>query len=189
MPLNPRQLKFVERYLATGNATQSYIDAGYTKDHEAARRNSSRLLTNADVCAAVEEARRKANESSGITAEWYARRVKLEAEREDKGSSHAARVSALKLAGDLLGVGELHKHQHSGPGGGAIPLANLSDDDLDSLERVLAKCDPVPPAELGGGEAGAGGAGLRPVPDDVPAEDELGLAAPQTVPLAPPPGD
>src|SRR4051812_23274383 len=52
-PLNKRQLKFVERYLLTGNATQSYIDAGFTKDRESARRAASKLLTNVDVRAPV----------------------------------------------------------------------------------------------------------------------------------------
>lgn len=104
--LNPRQLRFIERYLSTGNATQSYIDAGYTKDPESARRAASKLLTNVDVSAAVAAHRDKATESNGITAEWYAARVKLECEREGPGSSPAARVSALKLAADLLQVGE-----------------------------------------------------------------------------------
>lgn len=43
-PLNPKQLKFVERFLATGNATQSYIDAGYKCNREAASAASARLL-------------------------------------------------------------------------------------------------------------------------------------------------
>ncbi len=166
MPLNPKQLRFISLYLANGNATQSYMEAGYTQDEEAARRNASRLLTNADVRKAVDEARDAANANNGITAEWYAKRVKLEAEREGKEASHAARVSALRLAGDLLGVGELHKHQHSGPGGGAITLANLTDDDLAGLETVLAKLQP--PSESRGGADGAVASGLREVPAPLP---------------------
>lgn len=147
--LNPKQLRFVELYLATGNATQSYVDAYDQPDRRAAEAGASRLLSNGKVCEAVEAARAKANDAIGITADWYAKRVKLEAEREGRDASHAARVSALRLAGDLLGVGELHKYQHSGPGG--IPLAGLSDDELSSLETVLAKLTP----ELGVGPGGA----------------------------------
>lgn len=104
-PLNPKQLKFVERYLATGNATQSYIDAGYTARGKSATNAASVLLENDGVKAVVDAHRAKATEKQGITAEWYAERVKTEAERDGEGSSHGARVSALRLAGELLGVG------------------------------------------------------------------------------------
>ncbi len=43
-PLNARQLKFAELYTATGNATQSYIDAGYQTTRPAAEANGARLL-------------------------------------------------------------------------------------------------------------------------------------------------
>lgn len=149
-PLNPRQLKFVERYLATGNATQSYIDAGYKAKGHSAETSASELLRKPEVSAAVAEARRKANELHGITADWYAERVKLEAEREGDGSSHAARVSALKLAGDLLGVGEKVKHEHSGPDGnpiehdhtGTYALVSLTPGDLAAVAGLLGHAAP-----------------------------------------------
>ncbi len=44
--LTPKQKKFVENYHATGNATQSYIDAGYQCTRQAAESQSCRLLRN-----------------------------------------------------------------------------------------------------------------------------------------------
>lgn len=48
-PLNERQLKFVERYVATGNATQSYIDAGYACNADSAQAAAARLLADVRV--------------------------------------------------------------------------------------------------------------------------------------------
>src|SRR5690348_1683490 len=96
MPLNPRQLKFVERYLATGNATQSYIDAGYTKDAESARRAASKLLTNVDVQNAVESARRKAVESLPLTYEGALQNMWEQARYYGEDATHMARVRATE---------------------------------------------------------------------------------------------
>jgi len=47
--LNLRQQKFVQYYLETGNAKQSYIDAGYKARGNSAEVNSARLLRNAQI--------------------------------------------------------------------------------------------------------------------------------------------
>lgn len=48
--MNERQTKFCENYAKSGNAVQSYIDAGYDIKSEAgARASSSKLLTNANI--------------------------------------------------------------------------------------------------------------------------------------------
>ena len=64
MPLNPRQLKFVERYLATGNATQSYIDAGYEVGRKTAEVNAARLLRDARVQQLISPARQLAEQEA-----------------------------------------------------------------------------------------------------------------------------
>ena len=47
MPLNPKQEKFCQLYHQTGNASQSYKDAGYSaKTDGSARTGASTLLTN-----------------------------------------------------------------------------------------------------------------------------------------------
>lgn len=49
MALSPKHRAFVEEYLATWNATEAYSRVYPKASREAARRNGSRLLTNADV--------------------------------------------------------------------------------------------------------------------------------------------
>ena len=58
--LNPRQLKFVERYLATGNATQSYIDAYPDSSRKAAEANAARLIRDDRVQQLVAPAQQQA---------------------------------------------------------------------------------------------------------------------------------
>ena len=50
MPLNPKQEKFCQLYHQTGNASQSYKDAGYSaKTDGSARTGASTLLTNPNI--------------------------------------------------------------------------------------------------------------------------------------------
>ncbi|WP_420588275.1 terminase small subunit [Bacterioplanoides sp.] len=39
--MTPRQLRFIDNYIKTGNASQSYVDAGYTASTETTKRASS----------------------------------------------------------------------------------------------------------------------------------------------------
>lgn len=65
--LNDRQRQFVREYLIDFNATQAAIRAGYSP--KAATAVASRLLTNANVSAAIEEGRQRLAEKTEITAE------------------------------------------------------------------------------------------------------------------------
>jgi phage terminase small subunit len=144
MPLNPRQQKFVTLYLATGNATQSYIDAGYTKDPEAARRNASRMLTNADVAAAIESANAKAVQTAELTAEWWVKGLKEEATYYGDGAQHSARIKAYELLGKRLFPD-------------AVPPAPAQGGlSFESIARILAALGNPPPV-AGGPGGGAGG--------------------------------
>jgi phage terminase small subunit len=49
MALTEQQKKFCDNFIKSGNATQSYMDAGYKAKGEVARANASRLLTKANV--------------------------------------------------------------------------------------------------------------------------------------------
>jgi len=54
--LTPKQQRFCDYYIETGNATESYLKAGYkVKTDGAARANASRLLTNANVKSYINE--------------------------------------------------------------------------------------------------------------------------------------
>lgn len=70
MKLTPRQIKFCELYVQTGNATQSYLEAGYkVKDQVTAQANSSRMLLNDMVRAHIEKIQESLSLSIRITTE------------------------------------------------------------------------------------------------------------------------
>ncbi|HWP88003.1 MAG TPA: terminase small subunit [Burkholderiales bacterium] len=52
MPLNARQLAWIEHYLTHWNATRAAIDAGYSE--QSARKQGSRMSTNVDIQAAIQ---------------------------------------------------------------------------------------------------------------------------------------
>lgn len=63
--LTQKQHNFTLYYFKTGKPAQSYINAGYrVKDTGVARRNASRLLTNADVQSLLEKLRKEAEDAS-----------------------------------------------------------------------------------------------------------------------------
>jgi phage terminase small subunit len=53
--LNIKQKRFADYYIKTGNATESYIRAGYEAEGNAAEVNASRLLRNAKVLEYIKE--------------------------------------------------------------------------------------------------------------------------------------
>lgn len=56
--LTPKQKKFADLYIKTGNATSSYMDV-YECKEKAAEANSSRLIRNDKVCEYIEERNNK----------------------------------------------------------------------------------------------------------------------------------
>ena len=65
--LTQKQHRFIDEYIISGNATQAYLKAGYKVSESVARRNASRLLTNADIKVEIE--RRNAEIKSKKTAD------------------------------------------------------------------------------------------------------------------------
>lgn len=80
MPLNDKQALFVQEYLIDPNATQAAIRAGYSEG--TARQQGCRLLTDADIQAAIQEAKRIRSEQTGIDAIWVLKRLAEEAEAD-----------------------------------------------------------------------------------------------------------
>ena len=66
--LTPKQSRFVEEFLLDLNAKQAAIRAGYSL--KTAKQQASRLLTNVDVAAAVDKAKRERSEATEIDAKW-----------------------------------------------------------------------------------------------------------------------
>ncbi len=63
--LTPRQARFIDEYLIDLNATQAAVRAGYSR--KTAQEQSSRLLSNVMVAAAIEKAMAKRSQRTEIT--------------------------------------------------------------------------------------------------------------------------
>jgi phage terminase small subunit len=68
MKLNDKQLKFAEQYVATSNATQAALEAGYSEKTAASQ--GSRLLKNAKVLDRIKELQADRNARAGVDAKW-----------------------------------------------------------------------------------------------------------------------
>lgn len=68
--MNPKQIKFCELYHQTGNATRSYMDAGYqVKDEKIAGINASKLLGNARVIEHLDTLQKASSAKMSVTTE------------------------------------------------------------------------------------------------------------------------
>jgi phage terminase small subunit len=72
-PLNPRQAKFVDGYLAGKPAKQAYLDAGYEATSASADAAAARLLANVRVQQLIAEHRERATAATGVTLERVVR--------------------------------------------------------------------------------------------------------------------
>lgn len=77
--MTPKQHRFVEEYLIDLNATAAYRRAGYAAKGNAAEVNAARLLRNAQVQAAIVEAKAARSAETGINAAWVLKRLAEEA--------------------------------------------------------------------------------------------------------------
>jgi hypothetical protein len=104
-PLTPKQQRFVKEYLVDLNGAAAYRRAGYTVSSDTvARVEACRLLANPNVATAIQAAQRARAERTEVTQDWVIQRLREEADDHGKGSSPAARVAALKLLGQHLGM-------------------------------------------------------------------------------------
>ena len=100
MELTAKQKRFVQEYLVDLNATAAASRAGY-KNANVGRRLVSK--SNA-VKEAIAEEQQKRAERNELSQDYVLKRLVIEAENYEEGSSHAARVSALNLLGKHLGM-------------------------------------------------------------------------------------
>ena len=136
MSLTPRQARFVGEYLIDLNGTQAAIRAGYSE--KSAKQQGSRLLTNADVQAAVVKGQAEKAEKLGLSQEWVLRRlvqvverclqaeavvdrmgepVIIETPEGEMGAAYTFQAAGANRALELLGkhlnlFNETVKHQH-----------------------------------------------------------------------------
>lgn len=103
--LTAKQQRFVEQYLVDLNATAAYQRAGYaTAPGHSSEAAASRLLSNVKVQAAIAARQTALAAEAGLSQKWVLDRLRKEAEREEEGASHSARVRATELVGKHLGM-------------------------------------------------------------------------------------
>ncbi len=104
MALTAKQARFVAEYLIDLNATQAATRAGYSA--KTARSQGQRMLTNVDIAKAIAQAQVARTQRTSVDIDYVIKRLCIEAERDSKGSSHSARVSALgHLRQHFAGIG------------------------------------------------------------------------------------
>ena len=94
--LSPKQEKFVQEYLKTGNATQSYLNAGYnTKSPEV---GASQILRNNNVQERLDELKKVGQEKFKIDKEFLAEKYLKLYELHEEGQGAVAKGSLDSLA-------------------------------------------------------------------------------------------
>jgi phage terminase small subunit len=157
--LTPKQAMFCEEYLKDCNATQAAERAGYSK--ATARAQGSRLLTNGNVRARINELMVERGERVRLDADYVLYNLTAVVERcmqrapvmvrQGKHFVHATDEAGNNIwkfdaqnANSALGLLGRHlklfteKHEHSGPDGKPIEHKHLNDLPDDQLEAKIA---------------------------------------------------
>jgi hypothetical protein len=131
MGLTAKQARFVREYLVDCNGAAAARRAGYSV-HRADRQAQENLRKPA-VAAAIAKAQAERSERLRLTADWVLERLREEATRHGPDSSQGARVTALRLLGQHLGM-FTKRMEVSGPGDKPIRVTReMSDAELDAI--------------------------------------------------------
>ncbi|OEZ02309.1 MULTISPECIES: terminase small subunit [Stenotrophomonas] len=145
-PLTAKQQRFVQEYLKDQNGTQAAIRSGYSE--KTAKQQGSRLLTEPRIQAAVRVGQQKMAKKAEVTVDSLMAELEQARKLALKEKQASAAVTATMGKGKLAGL-LVEKRQHSGAVG-TYNLKDLSDNDLDRLEKILG-----PLADFGGDPGGA----------------------------------
>jgi hypothetical protein len=131
--VNIRWLKFVDAYVQGGNATQAYIDAGFSP--KGAGASAHKLLKKPQIVEAIASKAREVSDAVGVDTAWvltqavslYESCVDLHSVYDTNGklvgqklADAPSAIRALTLVSRYTGGFEA-KTEVSGPNGGAIP--------------------------------------------------------------------
>jgi hypothetical protein len=129
-PLNMRQQKFVDNYMASGNATRSAESAGYRHPNVQA----FRLLENISVKASIEAIRANmSSESEDRRAEWVSRLEDLGVSAE-KDSDRLRAIEQLFKAEGWLSPEKQEIVQFNGA---FLADLDLDDDDIGEIDSTI----------------------------------------------------
>ena len=127
MKLNARQKSFCEYYVASGNATDAAIKAGYSETYSKTRTNV--LLQNVEICRYINELQEKTKSSRIMTA--IERREFLTSMIKDGAVKDTDRLKALdilnKMDGEYTQKVEVNGNINSNP------FSNLTTDELKEI--------------------------------------------------------
>ena len=128
LKLNARQKSFCEFYVASGNATESAIKAGYKEKYAGV--NADKLLKNTNISKYIKELQEKAKESRILTArekrEWLSEVIKNGNEKLQD------RLKALDILNKMDGD-YVEKVQLSGEVKTSNPFEGLTTEELKKL--------------------------------------------------------
>ena len=127
MKLNARQKSFCEFYVASGNATESAIKAGYSETYSKTRTNV--LLQNVEICRYIKELQEKAKTNRIMTA--IERREFLTEVIKNGNEKLQDRLKALDILNKMDGE-YIEKMQLSGQVN-TNPFAGLTIEELRAL--------------------------------------------------------
>ena len=132
-----KQQRFIDEYLIDFNATQAAIRAGYSQD--TAKQQGSRLLSNVDVRAAIDDAIRERSSRALLSQDAVLLGLLEEARHTGDGSSHSARVSAWAHIGKHLGMFIDRVHATGQQQGGTIQV--VFDEPVTHIQLVAPDLD------------------------------------------------
>ena len=118
--LTAKQEQFVREYLIDFNATQAAERAGYSKN--TARAIGAENLTKPNIQAAIQKQIQARAERTAITADLVVQETWTTYKEARAAEKYSAAAALLGLLGRHTGAFP-NKFEHSGPDGGAIPIA------------------------------------------------------------------
>lgn len=115
--LTPKQQTFVDEYIISGNATQSYLKAGYKVSENVAAANANRMLRNAKIKAELERRTNEIRAGKVMTMQEVMERLTKMANGEIKeeqvtnkgevvliGTKNSDQIRAMELIGKRYGA-------------------------------------------------------------------------------------
>lgn len=130
---NARHEAFAQALAKGMTATDAYAEAGYKGDRTAA----SRLSTNVNVSQRVSEIKNRVAEKAEWTAADRLSALKTIFDSHAEKDARVA-ISAIAEANKMQGSYAPVKREHSGPNGGPIEYANLTEEEIDARIAALA---------------------------------------------------
>jgi phage terminase small subunit len=141
--VTPKQKRFTELYLLSLNATQAYMEA-YGASEPVAKANGSRLLTNANVAAAIANAQQKRSERVEITADQILKDLYLNSQLARDEGKYADSNKALELCDKHLGTLIDRLHVTTDANEAAAELASLLGLSVEQVMLMYGNDDEIP---------------------------------------------